>query len=278
MVAPVERLGFSQPEAWAMKYFASTTLLSGLDIPRDSVPGSVTFGVELGQVPELSVEQQRVGFGGTKEEDLNSAPIFLRPRVAVELPWRLSFTVAFAPPVRFFGVTPRLIAAGLERPFYERAEWKLGWRAYGQVGTVQGAFTCPRAALAFPEGSPNNSYGCEAESADVATLRYIGGELSGSRRFTKMGGLTPHAAVAVNYVDSAFQVNAHTFGYLDHTRLETRGTTVSLSTGIGYELTQRFGLAVDLFYSPLEVRRGLGSPLSNDGLLNARALVSYRLR
>ena len=33
-IAPVEHLGFDTPEAWALKYYTSVTLLSGLQPPE----------------------------------------------------------------------------------------------------------------------------------------------------------------------------------------------------------------------------------------------------
>ena len=49
-------LGFERPESWGLKYFASTTLLSGLQPPEPTEGrriGSVTVGLELGWLPSL---------------------------------------------------------------------------------------------------------------------------------------------------------------------------------------------------------------------------------
>jgi hypothetical protein len=35
VLTPMERIAFNRPGAWALKYFTSTTLLTGLDTPRD---------------------------------------------------------------------------------------------------------------------------------------------------------------------------------------------------------------------------------------------------
>jgi hypothetical protein len=47
---------------------------------------------------------------------------------------------------------------------------------------------------------------------------------------------------------------------------------------VSYSLSDRFNAAIDLFYTPLSVRRSVGASPQNDGLFNVRALVSYRLR
>jgi hypothetical protein len=273
---------FDSPEAWALKYFASSTLLSGLQPPEPLVEGrrtgSITVGFEAGWMPALTAEQATVGFSGKKQEDLNKTPIFGRPSIRVGLPWRFTIVAAGPAPFQAFGVTPHLFALGLERAILERDKWRIGWRGYGQFGSVEGAFTCPSKALAFPAGSPNNPSACTGESADVITLRYAGTEVQLSHRMPGMPRLTPHVAAGFNVIDGIFQVNAPRKTELDHTKLWTRGTTFSGTAGLSYLLTQRMGLTVDAFYSPLSVQRQFGGPRQNDGLFNVRALLSYRMR
>lgn len=56
-----------------------------------------------------------------------------------------------------------------------------------------------------------------------------------------------------------------------------RGAAVSASGGISCRLTTRLVLGMDVFDSPLSVRRGL-APAQNDGLFNIRTLVTCRMR
>src|SRR5690349_5528596 len=59
---------FDSPEGWALKYFASSTLLSGLQPPEPSEGrrfGTFSLGLELGWMPTLDAGQSRVGFNGT---------------------------------------------------------------------------------------------------------------------------------------------------------------------------------------------------------------------
>jgi hypothetical protein len=273
----IDRLTFDRPESWALKYFTASSLLSGLETPRTRKPGSVSVGLEFGSLPPLTDAQQLVGYNGTEPQDLNKAPFFLRPRVSIALPARLAVIVAIVPPVRMFGLKPTLLAAGLERPVYETASWMVGLRAYGQVGRVEGSYTCPQATLAFAPGSAGNAEGCQAASSDVASLRYAGGEISAAFHPEAPHKLSPHAAFGVTYMNDAFQVNALTFGMIDHTRYESHGVSVSVSGGMSYWLTGRLALSVDVFYSPLSVTRRFGMPTQNDGLLNVRALATYRL-
>lgn len=270
-----DRIAFDRPEAWAMKYFTSATALSGLSTPDRPSAGSLAIQFESGWLPRLSAAQQRVGFNGTTPEDLNKAPVFLRPRVAFGLPHGLSIIAAVDPPIRSFGVTPRLLALGVDGVIHDSGTWRVGWRAHGQMGTVTAAVTCPANVVPFAPGSPNNQAGCTAESSDVTTLRYAGVELQAARRIGHR--FAPHAAAGAIFIDNVFQTNAQTFGLPDRTRLQANGVTLTTSAGMGYSVTERFTIVADLFYAPLTVRRTASSAASIDPLFNARALISYRV-
>ena len=274
-------ISFNRPEAWGLKYFASTSLLNGLQPPEPPEGqrfGSVTLGLETDWLPSLDAGQRRIGFNGTSPEDLNKAPVLVRPVVRIGLPKKFSLILAAPPPFQVFGVTAHLFAFGVERPILERGHWTLNWRGYGQVGSVKGAFTCPHSVLGFAPGSADNPTECVGESADVASLRYAGTEFQFAYRIPNMPKLVPHVAVAGNFMDLALQVHAPVSGGLDQTRMWTRGGTFSTTAGISYLFTKQMAFTVDVFYSPLWVQRSAGAPTTNDGLFNVRALLSYSFR
>src|SRR4051812_26102863 len=79
-------VGFERPESWGLKYFASTTLLSGLKPPEPvegHKTGSINVGFEIDWLPTLDEGQRRIGFNGTAVQDLNQSPILARPVVRV---------------------------------------------------------------------------------------------------------------------------------------------------------------------------------------------------
>jgi len=131
-----ENLDSDRPEAWAMNYYSSISLLSGLGTPFSRDPGSIEIGAEIQWIPQLSKSLRQVGFNGIKEDDLNQAPIFARPRLTIGLPWRTALTLSYLPPIRVFGIKPHLFAFALERPLYEQGPWTLGIRLYGQLGQI----------------------------------------------------------------------------------------------------------------------------------------------
>jgi hypothetical protein len=276
VIRETEHLASDRPEAWAMNYFTSVTLLAGLGVPRSRAVGSIELGLELDSIPQLSTAERRVGFNGTKEEDLNQAPIFGRPRVTLGLPGRFASLLSYLPPVEIFGLKPNLFAFALERPLYESDPWTLGMRMYGQIGDVEGAFTCPKEVARLPPGSPKNPNGCERESADKVTQHYAGLEFSGAYRIQHLGGVSPYFAVAGNFLDMRLHVDNITFGVRDQRQLAAETWTFSLSAGVAYPLTKRCTLSIGLFYSPLWVTRPPATSSENDGLLNARALLTYQ--
>ena len=271
-----EHLDSDRPEAWAMNYFTSITLLSGLSVPRSREAGSVEIAAEAGWIPYLGKGERTVGFNGTKEEDLNHSPVFARPRVTIGLPWRTALTLSYVPPLRIAGLKPHLFAFALERPLYERDPITLGVRFYGQFGEVKGSITCWSDVVKFPPGSEQNPYGCEEKSNDRAGQRYLGLELSGAWRLEGLGGLTPWAAVAGNFLDTEAQVNALTFGYRDRSLLTSESWTFAVSAGASYPLSDRIGISVGMFYTPLPVERPASR--DNDALFNVRALISYQFQ
>jgi hypothetical protein len=271
-----ENLDSDRPEAWAMNYFSSISLLSGLGTPFSREPGSIEIGAELQWLPQLSKSLQRVGFNGAKSEDLNQAPVFARPRLTIGLPWRTALTLSYLPPIRVFGVKPHLFAFAVERPLYEQGPWTLGIRMYGQLGQIKGAFTCPKDVAKFPTGTPQNPFGCNKKSHDAVTQQYGGVELSTSYRFDRLHGLTPYIAVAGNFLDNKMQVKAQTFGNRDRNRLFAQTWTFSANAGVIYPLTERIFLNLSLFYTPLWIKRPPATDSENDALFNVRAGISYR--
>ena len=270
----VEELDWDAPEAWAMKYFNSVSLLTGLGPPRAREPWSFEIGLELDSIPRLDEDQRRVGFGGAKVEDLNRLPVFFRPRLTIGLPAKWSLDLAYVPPLEVRGVKSHLLALGLERPVVATGPWTLGIRFYGQIGDVKSDFTCSAEEASHPPGSPDNFWGCEAPSEDEVTLNYIGVAFTGGYRYRQTDF---HWGLAANYMNMEFQVDALTNGFIDRSLLLADGWTWSLNGGASWSLSGRISLAVEVFYSPLSVVRPPSTGMENDPLLNLRSMLRFDL-
>ena len=272
-----EKLDSDRPEAWAMFHATSITLMSGLSMPEAREPGSISLGIEVDRIPQLSKTERTIGFDGTKEEDLNKAPLFARPRVTIALPWRSALILSYLPPVRVWGLKPNLFAAAFENQLYAGERWSAGARLYGQFGNVQGAFTCPDHVTNFPPGAPENVWGCEQQSTDRAYQRYLGLELSAARRIEAVEGLQAYAAAGASWLDTTVKVHNLTYGFADRSRLEAEDWVYSLNAGLIWKLDERFTLSAAAFYAPLEIVRPPSTSTHNEPLFNLRTMISYNL-
>jgi hypothetical protein len=273
-----DELDFDRPEAWAMKYYASLTLLTGFGAPRALEPGRIDIYLEGGWVPSLSEAERTVGFNGTKTEDLNRTSVFVRPAVVIGLPRKLSLTLTWVPPVEAFGVEPNLLAVAIGRPVHQARTWRLGLRGFAQYGTLEADFTCPEDVVAAGDNPELNPFNCVEPSNDEHQISALSLEVSWAKEPRGSGRWEPHVGLSANYLDLEFQVDARHSGIVDRTLLVTDGVTVALTAGVAYHAGERWKLVGEAFYSPLEVTRPPSTSTANEGLFNIRALVSYKIR
>jgi hypothetical protein len=276
VISPSSKLPFDSPEAWAMKYFTTASLLTGLGVPDRIRLGALRLGLEAGWIPFVSEHESRVGFGGTKQEDLNQLPVFGRLRLTVGLPWRVAFTVGYVPPIEISGVTANLLSFALGRPLYAGRAFRVGLRVYGQIGSVRGAFTCSRDEVAAGPDPERNPYGCHAHSTDSLESRYVGFELSSGLPIRRAHGLMPYASVAANYLNMQFNVRARYADIVDYSIEKSDGWTFSTTLGLSYPVWRGLSVAMEAFYSPLTVHRA-GEEAGVDRLFNIRGLIEFRV-
>ena len=267
---PAQHISFNRPEAWALKRFDAALLPSTmLPIAPAELQhvGTITVGLTADWLPKLDAGQQIVGFNGTEPEDLNKAPVLIRPVIAVQLPSKFRVFATAPIPISTFGIKPRLFAFGVDRPLLERGQWMLHWQAYGQVGSVKGAFTCRR------PGFPSI---CVGTSSDIASLHYAGMQFQVEHPLPQLPKLLLHASVAGTFADLAFLAHAPlVMGLEGQGHYWTRGGIFSTTGGTTYLFKHGIALTVDVFYAPLGVSRTKGAPQTNDGLFNMRSLLSY---
>ncbi|MGI9627167.1 MAG: hypothetical protein ACR2QM_10055 [Longimicrobiales bacterium] len=267
-------IDFDRPESWAMKYYTSVSVLTGLGVPGSVGEGNLVVGVEGGFIPTLSDDQRRVGFNGTKLEDLNKTSLFGRLRVTLGLPSDAELTLAYVPPVELNGVKPNLFAAALGVPLFRSREFRVGARVHGQIGSLKGDFSCDAETVAFGTDPTNNPFGCDAISDDRTTQNYVGIELSAATQTAS--AVEPYIAVGANRFATEFETNAVTFGTLDNSTFKTSGTTLYGTAGLRFDVSDRVVVGGEVFYSPLSVVRPGDPSAQGDGLLNGRGMLQIR--
>jgi hypothetical protein len=266
-----EVLRADRPEAWAMQYLASAVLPAGYGAAPPLSPGDWELAAEFAHIPSLDVDQRRVGFEGTKVENLNTAPAAGRLRATVGLPARLRLEAGWTPPVTVDGATPHgLFSLAVARPLLVRDAWSLHARAFAQRGNVTGAFTCARGSEVDPESNP---YGCEAASHDRFRLRQRG--LEAQLAWTR-GRWTGHAALGAMRSDLSVQVDALTFGVRDRSRLEVEATRPFFGLGAERGFGAHWRASLHWLHVPLPVRRGFDAPRERDDYGAPRVAIAWR--
>jgi hypothetical protein len=253
-----------------MKYFASLALFTSMGEPEAMGPGKIALGFEGGIVPQLSEDERRVGFDGTKVEDLNRTHFFGRVRGRIGLSGSAFLELGYLPPIELDGVKPHMFSVAVGRPFALGEALRIGLRGYGHLGSIEGDITC--SAQEIEEGE--NEFDCAAPSNDDLSQRVFGGEITAG---FGSGPLRPYVGFAVNYMDLEFQIDALHSGVHDRTLELTDGTTIYVNGGATYAAGEKWRITGELFYSPLSVVRPPGTTSQNDPLFNFRLLVAYQI-
>ncbi|HVS03327.1 MAG TPA: hypothetical protein VMT16_11205, partial [Thermoanaerobaculia bacterium] len=204
--------------------------------------------------------------------------VLARPRLTVGLPARFAATLGYIPPLEIDGVTPHLVTLALERLLYDGRRWRLGMRLHGQAGRVDGDITCDRDTVAAGEDRDRNPLGCLARSSDRLEVRTAGADATVALPLAGAPRLEPFLGVGINYFDLELAVDARYGNVIDRTRLVTSGSAWNATLGIAWLATERWVLSGEVFYTPLEVQRRFAAPRRTEELVNARAMLRYRLR
>lgn len=255
------------PEAWAMRYFTGTALMTSFGETAALAPWRWNVALDIGSIPHLSEAQQRVGFGGFKNEDLNKSPAFGRARLGLGLPHDWVAELGYTPPLEIDGSRARnVFALALGRRIFDSDGLTLSLRALGQIGEVRGDITCP-ARLAGLTDPLQNPYRCQAPSNDRLKMNYGGidatlGWDSDSWQW--------YASAGIVQTRLSVQVDAELATGSDHSKLTASGALRYFTLGVRYEFNPQWSAAVELLYVPLNVRRPPEFALDQDSLTSVR--------
>jgi len=252
-----EREAFDSPEGWAMAHTVAASLNLGTGLSSPMAVGDWRLSAEMGSIPHLSREEQRIGFGGFKPEDMNKSPVFGRGRLHVGLPAAITAELSWTPPLEINGGRPEhLFGLALERALWQSETWRIGARLFAVRGDASGDTTCSRSVASQTPGSAGNPYGCRAPSNDTLRLDHEGVELVASRSLGA-GRWQPFVALASTRMNPYVEIEALVFDSLDLSELESSGTVQTLTAGTLFDMTPTWQLSMALSWTPLEVRRPL---------------------
>jgi len=274
VVEATEYLDFDRTEAWAMASVDASTLMTGFGATPKLAAGAWQLAAELGHVPRLDPREQRVGLGGSKQEDLNKSPVFGRLRGWFGLPGGFVAELGWTPPVAIDGVRARdLVAVALGRRLHDGQRWDWSLRLHGQHGRAGGDITCAAALVGAPAG--DNPFACVAPSDDRIRLNHYG--LDTTLGWKWGDAWRGHATLGAVRAELEARVDAELATHRDRTRLVTRGTLRYLALGASRPLSPRWSLASELLYVPLAVRRDPAGR-TNDGYWSIRLALRFRPR
>jgi hypothetical protein len=261
-----------------MRWFSALVTPTGFGVAESTQPWSFAIRLEGGQVPSLSEDERRVGFNGTKVEDIDRASFFGRPEARLGLPGDVTLAAGWVPPIDIDGVEANLWSLGLERPLWKGERARLGGRLFYLAGDVEGDITCPRHEVAAGDDPVDNPFACEEVSNDTLSVANYGVELGlafavGERAELFVSGIWQR-------IDGEFQVRATYAGTIDRDRLLHQGDDLAAVAGVVFRPAPDWRLAGELFYSPLDVVRDPTgrAPSQNDDLVNVRLALSWTVR
>jgi hypothetical protein len=248
-----ERLGDDRPEAWAMNRATAASVMTGFGEPVPAA-GEWRVAADLAQVPWLDATQRRVGFDGTKEEDLNKSPVFGRVRAQLGLPHGFGAELGWTPPVRHDGArADALVAIALAKRWSPGGTLALTARVFAQHGDIVGDITCP-ARLAGLDDPEANRYGCRAPSRDRVSLNHHGAELT----LAGGGAWRWHVGAGLVRSEAQVQVDALVYDAHDRTRLWMRDTRPFVAAGVRHAWGRRWSVAAEVLHMPMSRRVGPG--------------------
>jgi len=270
-----ELLASDRPEAWAMHYVGAATLMTAFGESPSLAPGQWGAALDLGHIPRLNAQQQRVGLRGFKQEDLNKSPVFGRARLSLGLPGAWVAELGWTPPVEINGLRTRnLLALAFGRRLLVGDAFTLSARVFGQHGSAEGDITCPAAGsgVVDPQANP---VGCIAASDDRIALRHYGADVTAAWASTPWHW---YASLGIARMEPEAHVDAQLGSYRDRSRLVARGNQPFVALGIGRDLDARWRLSLEALHVPLPVRRDPDATQQNDPLTSLRIQLRYQAR
>tara|TARA_B100000809_G_scaffold144927_1_gene142520 strand:+ start:1555 stop:2397 length:843 start_codon:yes stop_codon:yes gene_type:complete len=269
-----QNVDLDSPEGWAMAFMTASAQNLGQAPPHSVNVRDISFSAELSSIPRLSKEQQRIGFGGFKDEDLNKSPAFGRLRANVGLPWNVDAEISWTPPLKINNSKPdHLWGAALSKPLFDNERISVGLRLFLLRGGVIASVTCSEDTINFAPYTLQNTAGCIGLSDDKLQMDHEGVEVFLS--FNNTSNIIPWISLASTNIDNAVEIDAPLEIGRERASVYSSGTIQTLSFGLNYDISENWSLNAASSYTPLDVQRPNDSS-DNDDFWNVRAGLTIR--
>jgi len=269
-----QNVDLDSPEGWAMAFMTASAQNLGQAPPHTLNVRDISISAELSSIPRLSREQQRIGFGGFKDEDLNKSPAFGRLRANVGLPWNVDAEISWTPPLKINNSKPdHLWGAALSKPLFDNERISVGLRLFLLRGGVIASVTCSEDTINFAPYTLQNTAGCIGLSDDKLQMDHEGVEVFLS--FNNTSNIIPWISLASTNIDNAVEIDAPLEIGRERASVYSSGTIQTLSFGLNYDISENWSLNAASSYTPLDVQRPNDSS-DNDDFWNVRAGLTIR--
>ena len=257
-----------------MAFMTSSAQNLGQMPPHSVSLRDISISAELSSIPHLTREQQKIGFGGFKDEDLNKSPAFGRLRASFGLPWNLNAEISWTPPLQINGSKPDgLWGAALSKPLIENEKISIGLRLFLLRGGVIASVTCNEDKINFTSYTPQNPVGCIGESDDKLQMDHEGVELFLS--FNNSSAALPWISLASSNIDNSVEIDAPLEVGREIATIYSNGTIQTFSFGFNYDIAENWILNAASSYTPLDAQRP-NDTSGNDNFWNVRVGLTIR--
>ena len=257
-----EEVSFSSPEGWGMSYMSAASLNLSDSFPTTLDLGELVITGEISTIPKLNREQQKIGFGGLKYEDLNKSPLFGRGKLKIGFYWDSVLELSYTPPLEIKGAKPNnLWGIALAKPIISNDSMNLGIRYYRLSGNAVADVTCSENTVNQPLYTAGNPSGCISVSKDRIDLGHQGFEILLTRNHINEK-FKPYISLASTKIDSSVKIDAQLELSREIAFVQTSGTINTLSFGLNYKISDNWQFNLGTSYTPLNVNRP--SPAGGD--------------
>ena len=257
-----EEVSFSSPEGWGMSYMSAASLNLSDSFPASLDLGELVITGEISTIPKLNREQQKIGFGGLKYEDLNKSPLFGRGKLKIGFYWDSVLELSYTPPLEIKGAKPNnLWGIALAKPIISNDSMNLGIRYYRLSGNAVADVTCSENTVNQPLYTAGNPSGCISVSKDRIDLGHQGFEILLTRNHINEK-FKPYISLASTKIDSSVKIDAQLELSREIAFVQTSGTINTLNFGLNYKISDNWQFNLGTSYTPLDVNRP--SPAGGD--------------
>ena len=250
-----EEVSFSSPEGWGMSYMSAASLNLSDSFPASLDLGELVITGEISTIPKLNREQQKIGFGGLKYEDLNKSPLFGRGKLKIGFYWDSVLELSYTPPLEIKGAKPNnLWGIALAKPIISNDSVNLGIRYYRLSGNAVADVTCSENTVNQPLYTAGNPSGCISVSKDRIDLGHQGFEILLASNYINEK-FKPYISLASTKIDSSVKIDAQLELSREIAFVQTSGTINTLNFGLNYKISDNWQFNLGTSYTPLDVNR-----------------------